>query len=80
VAENMYPRRAFGRRMKAARILCDLSAIELSQKTGIKISMIRQYESGRCLPGAENLHMIVTALDITTGDLFGDMREKETTR
>jgi transcriptional regulator with XRE-family HTH domain len=80
VAENIRPHREFGRRMKAARALVGLTAIELAEKTEIKISMIRQYEHGRCLPGAINLHKIVTALDITTGDLFGPVREKEGVR
>jgi transcriptional regulator with XRE-family HTH domain len=76
VAENIRPYRLIGRRLKAARILCDLTASELAEKTKIPVSMIRQYEHGRFLPRAERLHDLVTALDITTDDLFG-AREKE---
>lgn len=79
MAENIRPHREFGRRMKAARILCDLTALELAEKTGVKLSMIRQYEHGRFLPRAERLHKIATALDVSTEYLFG-AREKEGVR
>ena len=79
MAENMRPHRDFGRRIKAARALCGLTAIELAEKTEIKISMIRQYEHGRCLPSIERLYKIATALDVTTDYLVGT-REKEGVR
>ncbi len=70
MAETMIRHRPFGRRLKAARTVCDLSQVELSEKTEIPLSMIKQYERGRCLPRADRLHKIVSALGITTDDLF----------
>lgn len=63
-------RRSFGRNLKAARIRCALTQVELAEKIESTVYAIRLYEQGRCLPSAENLHDLVTVLSITTADLF----------
>jgi transcriptional regulator with XRE-family HTH domain len=70
MAMSKTEKRTFGRNLKAARIRCALTQVELSEKIESSVYAIRLYEQGRCLPSAENLHEIVTALGITTADLF----------
>ena len=61
-----------GRRLKSARLELGWTQRQLEVKTGVPISMIRQYERGRCLPRAERLHLLITTLGIGTQDLFQD--------
>jgi transcriptional regulator with XRE-family HTH domain len=54
----------FGRRLKTARRRKGWSRAYMERVTGIKVSMIREYEDGRCLPRAPRLILIAQALDV----------------
>jgi transcriptional regulator with XRE-family HTH domain len=53
-----------GRTIKAYRIVAGITQRELSAETSIPLSMIREYEQGRCLPGSERLIVIMVRLGI----------------
>lgn len=61
---NARPYEREGRVFKAYRIMADITQRELGTETGIKVSMIREYEQGRAMPSAERLLRIMTRLGI----------------
>lgn len=58
-----------GRIFKAYRIKADITQSNLSKETGIPLSMIREYEQGRCLPGPARLILLVNRLGIPMAEL-----------
>lgn len=53
-----------GRVFKAYRIMANITQRNLSKDLDIPLSMIREYEQGRCMPGPDRLIMIVNRLGI----------------
>jgi transcriptional regulator with XRE-family HTH domain len=53
-----------GRIFKGHRIMAGITQRDLSTETGIPLSMIREYEQGRCMPGPARLILIVNRLSI----------------
>lgn len=53
-----------GRTIKAYRIMAGITQRELGTELDIPLSMIREYEQGRCLPGSERLIVIMVRLGI----------------
>lgn len=58
-----------GRIFKAYRILANITQRELGNDLGIPLSMIREYEQGRCMPGSDRLILIVNRLGIPMTEL-----------
>lgn len=63
------PYAAQGRKLKAYRILANITQSDLSKETGIPLGTYKQYEQGRCLPGSERLIQIMIRLNIPAVDL-----------
>lgn len=59
-----------GRIFKAYRIMAGFTQRNLGKDLGIPLSMIREYEQGRCLPGPDRLLLIMFKLDIPVSDLI----------
>lgn len=53
-----------GRIFKEYRIRARITQRNLGKDLGIPLSMIREYEQGRCLPSTDRLIKIVNRLDI----------------
>jgi len=58
-----------GRIFKAYRIKADITQRDLSIQTGIPLSMIREYEQGKCMPGPRRLLLIMNLLSIPAHEL-----------
>lgn len=58
-------------RLKQALTVRDMSAIELSEQTGIPKSSISQYMSGYAKPKRDRIYLICKALDISEPWLIG---------
>lgn len=58
-------------RLKQALTVRDMSAIELSEQTGIPKSSISQYMSGYAKPKQDRIYLICKALDISEPWLIG---------
>jgi transcriptional regulator with XRE-family HTH domain len=54
----------FGGRLRLSRKAKRWTRTDLERRTGIKVSMIREYEEGRCLPSAPRLILLAKALDV----------------
>ena len=60
-----------GQRMKVCRILKHYTMCGLADKTGLSVSAIRSYETGRMMPTLSNLEKICDVLGTTTDYLLG---------
>lgn len=65
-----------GENIKAFRTKKGLTQQQLADRTGLKDSAIRRYESGKIIPKTPNLHKIAKALDITIADLDEDLKRQ----
>lgn len=65
-----------GEHIKAFRKKKGLTQQQLAEKTGLKDSAIRRYESGKIIPKTPNLHKIAKALDVTIADLDDDLKRQ----
>jgi len=54
----------FAGRLRASRRKKGWTRTDLEEVTGVKVSMIREYEEGRCLPRAPRLILLAQALDV----------------
>jgi transcriptional regulator with XRE-family HTH domain len=54
--------RHVGKRIRAARILANLSLDDLGQRIGVSYQQVQKYENGTNRVGAGRLHQIATAL------------------
>jgi len=59
------------KRLKEAREKRKLTQKELSEKSGIAIACIAQYETGVRLPSAENILKLALGLKVSTDNLMG---------
>jgi transcriptional regulator with XRE-family HTH domain len=67
----------FGRRLRLARRKRGWTRTHLEKVTGIKVSMIREYEDGRCLPRAPRLILLAQALGVDPAWLMPAEKEGE---
>lgn len=58
----------FARKLKALRALRDLPQAELCEQTGIRRSILINYEKGRSFPGAADLAKLQLALGVRFDD------------
>jgi transcriptional regulator with XRE-family HTH domain len=58
------PHEREGRIFKGYRIMADITQRDLGVELGIPLSMIKEYEQGRCMPGPARLIMLVNRLNI----------------
>ena len=66
-------------RMKAARVGCDMSQIELAQRVGVTRQTIGMIEAGTFNPSLKLCLSICWALDMTLNDLFWEENPSEET-
>lgn len=55
-------KKQLARNLKAARLEAGMSATELASRSGLDISHISHFESGRRSPDAYNLHVLCKSL------------------
>lgn len=67
----MTNKRRLGQRIKAHRLLAELSADETADQAGIPRRTYSSYEAGTREPGAINLLKIMDVLGISAADLLG---------
>ena len=60
-----------GQRMKVCRILKHYTMCGLADKTGLSVSTIRSYETGRMMPTLSNLEKICDVLGVTIEEYTG---------
>ena len=60
----------FGRRVRSARNLCDLTQEELAEKSGLSPEYISLIERGLTSPSFGTITRLCTALDLAPRDLF----------
>ena len=60
-----------GQRMKLCRIWKDYTMCGLADKTGLSVSTIRSYETGRMMPTLSNLEKICDVLGVTIEEYTG---------
>lgn len=63
--------KAFGERLRAARVAACLTQEELAAKVGMATEAYGRFERGRFLPRAERLVAMATALGVSTDALLG---------
>jgi transcriptional regulator with XRE-family HTH domain len=66
---------SFGRCLIYARQRRDMTAEQLSKRSGINASQISHFETDKREPSAANIRKLATALDITADYLLGLSRE-----
>lgn len=66
-----FDRKAFGRRIAAARKLRGMSQEDLAGKSGVNVSAITRYETGDMVPSFERATEIAGALGVTPDWLAG---------
>jgi len=72
------PHEREGRIFKGYRIMANITQRDLGKELGIPLSMIREYEQGRCMPGPARLILIVNRLSIPM-DAFAAVASPEET-
>ena len=63
-----------GSRLRAERERLGIGLRELARRVGVSPSLVSQIELDRVNPSVSTLYALVTELDMTMGDLFGDSR------
>jgi transcriptional regulator with XRE-family HTH domain len=56
-------------RMKAARRSANMSQRDLADRSGIPVTMIREYEQGKSIPSVPRLFIIADTLKCSADDL-----------
>ena len=64
-------REGFSFRLKKAMLLNEITAADLSKKTGIKPPMISDYLSGKYKPKQDNAYILAKTLDVNEAWLMG---------
>ena len=65
----------FPDRLKAARVLRELSQSDLAEKAALQPSAVSHFETGRRAPSFDNLKALSEALQVTTDYLLGRVDE-----
>jgi len=76
VERNLEPSKV-GSRLRAERERLGIGLRELARRVGVSPSLVSQIELDRVNPSVSTLYALVTELDMTMGDLFGDSRPEE---
>ena len=66
-----FDKKAFGRRIAAARKVINMTQEELAERSGVALSAISRYETGDMMPSFDRTVAIAEALGVTTGWLAG---------
>ena len=66
--------RAFGQRLRSARVHAGLSQSGLETRSGIPKARLSRYENGHVLPSIDTLGRLATALGVSEASLLGDQR------
>ncbi|HEY7282897.1 MAG TPA: helix-turn-helix transcriptional regulator [Actinomycetota bacterium] len=66
--------RAFGQRLRSARVHAGLSQSGLESRSGIPKARLSRYENGHVLPSIDTLGRLATALGVSEASLLGDQR------
>jgi transcriptional regulator with XRE-family HTH domain len=67
----------FGTRLKKSRLLREMSATALHERTGIAKSSLTRYEKGDRTPGCKELRLLCEALDVSPSYLLWGDESKE---
>ena len=65
-------KKEFGKKIKLARVECDLTQDMLAQKINTKQKNISRYETGASMPSIETLIKIAQVLNKKVGYFFGE--------
>ena len=65
-------KKEFGKKIKLARVECDLTQDILAQKINTKQKNISRYETGASMPSIETLVKIASVLKKKIGYFFGE--------
>ena len=66
--------RAFGQRLRSARVHAGLSQSGLESRSGIPKARLSRYENGHVLPSIDTLGRLAAALGVSEASLLGDQR------
>jgi transcriptional regulator with XRE-family HTH domain len=66
--------RAFGQRLRSARVHAGLSQSGLEGRSGIPKARLSRYENGHVLPSIDTLARLAAALGVSEASLLGDQR------
>ena len=66
--------RAFGQRLRSARVHAGLSQGGLEGRSGIPKARLSRYENGHVLPSIDTLGRLAAALGVSEASLLGDQR------
>ena len=66
--------RAFGQRLRTARVHAGLSQSGLESRSGIPKARLSRYENGHVLPSIDTLGRLAAALQVSEASLLGDQR------
>jgi transcriptional regulator with XRE-family HTH domain len=66
--------RAFGQRLRSARLHAGLSQSGLESRSGIPKARLSRYENGHVLPSIDTLGRLAAALGVSEASLLGDQR------
>jgi len=66
--------RAFGQRLRNARVHAGLSQSGLEGRSGIPKARLSRYENGHVLPSIDTLGRLASALGVSEASLLGDQR------
>src|SRR4051812_50172849 len=66
--------RAFGQRLRTARVHAGLSQSGLESRSGIPKARLSRYENGHVLPSIDTLGRLAAALEVSEASLLGDQR------
>jgi transcriptional regulator with XRE-family HTH domain len=66
--------RAFGKRLRGARVHAGLSQSGLESRSGIPKARLSRYENGHVLPSIDTLGRLAAALGVSEASLLGDQR------
>lgn len=67
----LFDKQVFAANLRAERARRDMSQSELSDRSGINLATISQYEDGAFVPGGDKLCQLASALGVTPNDLMG---------
>ena len=66
--------RAFGQRLRTARVHAGLSQSALENRSGIPKARLSRYENGHVLPSIDTLGRLAAALGVSEASLLGDQQ------
>lgn len=70
----MEDERAFGQRLRQARVKAGMSQSDLEETSGIPKARLSRYENGHVVPSIQTLKRLAKALGVSEASLLGDDR------